>query len=47
MLTDDYNEVRTITMEKRKKDEGKIKRWVINPMSRVFSQDSKKDRVNA
>ena len=47
-MSDNY-EQRTVIV-KNKRDEGKIKRWVVTPMQKLASfevKDSKKDRVSA
>ena len=47
-MSDNY-EQRTVIV-KNKRDEGKVKRWVVNPVMKVASfevKDPKKDRVSA
>ena len=47
-MSDGY-EQRTVVV-KHKKEEGKVKRWVVNPVlsvARWENKDSKKDRVSA
>ena len=48
-MSDEHYQTRTV-ITKNKRDEGKIKRWVVNPVMKVASfevKDSKKDRVSA
>ena len=50
MSNDDFKEQRFITVTKHKKEEGKLKRFVVNPIKGLASweiKDKKKDRLTA
>lgn len=52
MPRDEYVEERNIHMVKHKKDQGKLQRFVLNPIHSIISsdkktEDSKKDRLMA
>ena len=50
MSDDGFKEQRFITVTKHKKEEGKLKRFVVNPIKGLASweiKDKKKDRLTA
>ena len=49
-LNPDYSERRIIVQDKHKKDEGKLRRFVVNPMRGLMNfevKDKKKERLTA
>lgn len=48
-MSEDYVERRVIVQNRTKPREGKIKRWIVNPVFKVagIDKDGKKDRMNA
>ena len=49
-MGDDYQEVRNIRVVKRQPQDGKVKRWFVNPAVKLAKwkvDDPKKERVSA